>query len=71
MCRAAYYVHYEEPTGITVRLRHNCGVQLSSVAILPQCSESDVNCSLTHLSLNPLSAKLFNLNFHPLEIVSR
>ena len=26
---------------------------------------------LPFLTLNPLTAKLFNLNFHPLEVVSR
>ena len=28
-------------------------------------------CQERHLSINPLTAKLFNLNFNPLEIVSR
>ena len=27
--------------------------------------------NFTSLLLNPLTAKLFNLNFHPLEVVSR
>ena len=27
--------------------------------------------TLTLITLNPLTAKLFNLNFHPLEVVSR
>ena len=29
------------------------------------------NIKSLHFALNPLTAKLFNLNFHPLEVASR
>ena len=67
---AAYgTVHYKEPLK-----SFEWGTVPSSGFLLARychdCAESDEKQYLL-VPFNPLTAKLFNLNFHPLEVVSR
>ena len=47
------------------------GVKERSVLYMDQRLQFYVMWCVSHFRFNPLTAKLFNLNFHPLEVVSR